>query len=75
MWCDREYAGELSDEILILSSAKMKSNQLEKIVRRIRDNTVGQNGYSAIDFLEDVKCACACEGIQFDDDIFNELVG
>jgi hypothetical protein len=43
--------------------------------RRIRDNTVGQNGYSAIDFLEDVKCACAREGIQFDDDIFNELVG
>ena len=30
---------------------------------------------SAIDFLEDIKCACAREGIQFDDDIFNELIG
>jgi hypothetical protein len=75
MWCDREYAGELSDEILILSSAKMKSNQLEKIVRRIRDSTVGHAGYSGVDFLEDVKCACAREGVRFADDIFNELVG
>ena len=28
--------------------------QLEKIVRRIRDSTVGHAGYPAIDFLEDV---------------------
>jgi hypothetical protein len=52
-----------------------KKKQHEKIVRRIRDSTVGHAGYSAIDFLEDVKCACAREGVQFDDDIFNELVG
>jgi hypothetical protein len=52
-----------------------KHKQLEKIVRRIRDSTVGLAGYSAIDFLEDVKSACAREGVQFDDDIFNELVG
>jgi hypothetical protein len=52
-----------------------KKKQLEKIVRRIRDSTVGHAGYSAIDFLEDVKCACAREGVRFDDDIFNELVG
>lgn len=29
--------------------------QLEKIVRRIRDNSVGRSDYSAIDFREDVK--------------------
>jgi hypothetical protein len=52
-----------------------QKKQLEKIVRRIRDSTVGHDGYSAIDLLEDVKCACAREGIRFDDDIFNGLVG
>jgi len=52
-----------------------KKKQLEKIVRRIRDSTVGHADYSAIDFLEDVKCACARDGVRFDDDIFNELVG
>ena len=43
--------------------------------RRARRPLVGHAGYSAIDFLEDVKCACAREGIQLDDDIFNGLVG
>jgi hypothetical protein len=52
-----------------------QKKQLEKIVRRIRDSTVGHADCSAIDLLEDVKCACARKGIQFDDDIFNELVG
>jgi len=27
-----------------------------------------------IDFVEDLKCACAREGVPFDNDIFNELV-
>jgi len=36
---------------------------------------VGHADYCALDFLEDVKCACAREGIHFDDDIFNGLVG
>jgi hypothetical protein len=49
--------------------------RLEKIVQRIRDNSVGRAEYSSIDFREDVKCACAREGIVFDDDIYNELVG
>jgi len=31
--------------------------------------------YSEIDFREDVKCACAREGVAFNNDIFNELVG
>jgi hypothetical protein len=52
-----------------------KKKQLEKIVRRIRDNTVGRAGYSGIDFVEDVKYACAREGLPFDNDLFNELVG
>jgi hypothetical protein len=52
-----------------------QKKQLEKIVRRIRDSTVGHDRYAAIDFLEDVKCACAREGVRFDDDIFNGLVG
>jgi len=52
-----------------------QKKQLEKIVSKIRGNSVGRSGYSGIDFLEDVKCACAREGITFDDDVFNELVG
>ncbi len=47
---------------------------LEKIVHRIRDNSVGAD-LSQADFVEDVKCACAREGVQFDNDLFNELVG
>ena len=58
-----------------LRNRAWRKKQLEKIVRRIRDSTVGRADYSAIDFLEDVKCACAREGVPFDDDIFNELVG
>ena len=48
--------------------------QLEKIVRRIRDSAVGRRNYSGIDLIEDVKCACAREGVIFDNDLFNELV-
>src|SRR5213596_2736361 len=51
-----------------------RKKQLEKIVRRIRDNSVGREGYSGVDFIEDVKCACARECVPFDHDIFNELV-
>ena len=51
-----------------------QKKQLEKIVRRIRDTSVGRAGYSRIDFTDDVKCACAREGLPFDNDTFNELV-
>ena len=51
-----------------------QKKQIEKIVRRIRDSTVGRSGYSGVDFVEDVKCACAREAVPFDNDIFNELV-
>ncbi len=51
-----------------------QKKQLGNIVRRIRDNSVGRADYSEIDFREDVKCACAREGITFNNDIFNDLV-
>ncbi|NLT65958.1 MAG: hypothetical protein GXX84_05085 [Acidobacteria bacterium] len=51
-----------------------QKRRLEKIVDRIRDNSVGRAG-SLSDFVEDVKHACAREGVQFDNDIFNELLG
>jgi hypothetical protein len=52
-----------------------QKKQLGNIVRRIRDNSVGRADYSEIDFREDVKCACAHEGVRFDNDIYDELVG
>ena len=57
------------------SNRAWQKKQLEKIVRRIRDSTVGRADYSWTDFVEDVKCACAREAVLFDHDIFNELVG
>jgi serine/threonine protein kinase len=50
------------------------SPSLEKIVQRIRDNSVGLAGFSYSDFVEDIKCACVRDGVPFDNDIFNELV-
>src|SRR5439155_8670037 len=52
-----------------------QKKELEKIVRRIRESSIGRAGYSASDFVEDVKCACTREGLPFDNDGFNELVG
>ncbi len=51
-----------------------RKKELERIVGRIRDRYVGA-GCSAIDFLEDVKCACAQEDVEFDNDLYNQLVG
>jgi hypothetical protein len=65
-------------EILALPDPRNRSwqkKQFEKLVQRVRDNSVGRADYSGIDFLEDVKCACARKGVTFDNDIFNELVG
>ena len=52
-----------------LRNRAWQKKRLEKIVRRIRDSTIGHADYSAIDFLENVKYACAREGIRFDDDV------
>jgi hypothetical protein len=51
-----------------------QKRQLAQIVSRIRDNSIGCANCSGPDFLEDVKLACAREGIVFADDIYNELV-
>jgi len=51
-----------------------QKKRLKKIVHKIRDISAGRAGYSTSDFLEDVKCSCAREGIAFDNDVFNELV-
>jgi len=65
-------------EIVALPAPRNRTwqkNQIEKIVERIRYNAIGRAGYSDIDFLEDVKCACAREAVPFDNDLFNELAG
>ena len=51
-----------------------QKKQLARVVRRIRDNSVGRADYSSVDFLEDVKCACAREAVPFDNDLYNEWV-
>jgi hypothetical protein len=48
--------------------------QLAQIVSRVRDNSVGRTNHSGPDFLEDVKLACAREGVVFVNDIYNELI-
>ena len=58
-----------------LRNRAWQKKRLEKIVHKIRDISVGRSGYSMADFVEDVKCGCAREGIAFDNDVFNELVG
>jgi|WetSurMetagenome_2_1015567.scaffolds.fasta_scaffold65900_2 hypothetical protein len=51
-----------------------QKKRFEKIVHKIRDISVGRGNYSMSDFVEDVKCSCAREGIVFENDLFNELV-
>jgi hypothetical protein len=50
-----------------------QKKRLEKIVHKIRDISVGRANYSMADFVEDVKCSCAREGVMFENDLFNEL--
>jgi hypothetical protein len=51
-----------------------QKKRLQKIVHKIRDISVGRSDYLMADFVEDVKCSCAREGIVFENDLFNELV-
>ncbi len=51
-----------------------QKKRLEKIIHKIRDISVGRGDYSIADFVEDVKCSCAREGVVFENDLFNELV-
>jgi hypothetical protein len=54
-------------------SRAWQKKQLERIARRVRENAIGRADYAAIDFVEDVKCACAREGVRFDNDLFTQL--
>ncbi|MEM4412708.1 MAG: hypothetical protein QXD59_00370 [Candidatus Caldarchaeum sp.] len=49
--------------------------RLEQIVRRVRQLHVGAANYGIADLAEDVKRTCAREGIPFDPDLFNEIIG
>ena len=51
-----------------------QKKRLEIIVHKVRDISVGRVNYSTADFVEDVKCGCAREGVVFENDLFNELV-
>jgi hypothetical protein len=51
----------------------VRKHALKKIVDRIRFLHIGAHDYTAIDFCEDVKIACAREGMAFDNDLFNKL--
>jgi hypothetical protein len=51
-----------------------QKRQLAQIIARIRDNSIGRAGHSGPNFLEDVKLACAREGVIFVNDIYNELI-
>lgn len=65
-------------EILALTAPRNRAwqkKQLEKIVRRTRDNSIGRAHYSTGDFVEDVKHACAREAVNFDNDLFCEIAG
>ena len=62
------------DALMAPRNRAQQKKQLEKIVRRIRDNSIGRTDYSTGDFIGDVKCACARERILFDNDLFNQLV-
>ena len=48
-------------------------SSLERLVRRVRENQIGRDNYASADFIADVKCACAREGLRFVNDLFNEL--
>ena len=52
-----------------------QKKQLEKIVRRIREHSIGRANYTVGDLAEDVKHACARETVPFDNDLFSELTG
>jgi hypothetical protein len=50
---------------------RFRRRALSKIVKRVRDAHVGAENYGVADFVYDVKQTCACEGVVFDNDLFN----
>lgn len=56
-------------------SKTQRKKVLEKIVTRVRDLHVGATNYKFPDFVEDVKREAAREGMPFDNDLFNQIIG
>jgi hypothetical protein len=54
-------------------NGQQQKRALTKIMKRIRDLHVGAHNYSIVDFVDDVKRACAREDVVFDNDVFNSL--
>jgi hypothetical protein len=52
-----------------------RKRELQAIIDRIRTANAGRNGYPPSEFAADIKDACAREGIVFDSELFNEMVG
>jgi DNA-binding Lrp family transcriptional regulator len=66
---------EILDQANPTSQSRItRKHALKKILDRIRFLHIGAHNYTTIDFIEDVKIACACEGVLFDNDLFNELM-
>lgn len=57
-----------------LRNRAWNKKRLKKIISKVSDISVGRSDYSIGDFVEDVKRTCAREGVDFDNDTFNELV-
>jgi DNA-binding Lrp family transcriptional regulator len=55
------------------SNSQSQKRELTRIMRRVRELKIGGQNYSMVDFVDDVKCACAREGVTFDNDWFNSL--
>jgi hypothetical protein len=56
-------------------SKTQRRKALEKIVTRVRDRNVGAAPYRLSDLAEDVKCEAARDGVAFDNDLFNQIIG
>lgn len=56
------------------ASKAQRKSALAKIVHRIRERSVGKD-ITFSDFLEDVKREAVREGVLFDNDLFNEIIG
>ncbi len=56
------------------ASKAQRKNILAKIIQRVRERSIGKE-VSFSDFLEDVKREAIREGVFFDNDLFNEIVG
>jgi hypothetical protein len=56
-------------------SKAQRKKALEQIVSRVRQVHVGAANYTLPDLVEDVKRMAAREGVLFDNDLFNQIMG